>query len=63
MEEVGEQVSLLFNIDSEIDKRAGIAEAFRLEGIKQDLKISEKGTYKITANESDGTLDIEFLQS
>ncbi len=62
MEEEGENVSLIFNNESEIDKRAGISEAFRLEGIKHDLTISEQGTYAITPNEADGTLDIEFLQ-
>ena len=63
MEEVGEKVSIIFNDESDKDKRAGIAEAFRLEGIKHRLELSEQGTYKMKANETEDSIDIVFLQA
>ena len=63
MEEVGEKVSIIFNDDSDKDKRAGIAEAVRLEGIKHNLEVSEQGTYTMKANEAGDSFDIVFLQS
>lgn len=63
MEEVGEKVSIIFNDESEKDKRAGITEAFHLEGIKHNLEVSEQGTYKMKANEAGDSFDIVFLQA
>ena len=62
MEEVGEKVSIIFNDESEQDKRAGIAEAVRLEGIKHSLEVREQGTYTMKANEAGDSFDIVFLQ-
>lgn len=63
MEETGEKVSLFFNDESDTDKRPGIAEAIQQEGKKQQLEITQAGTYKMKANESDGTIAIEFVDS
>ncbi len=63
MEEVGDKVSIIFNDESEQDKRAVIAEAVRLEGIKHNLDVSEQGTYTMKANETGDSFDIVFLQS
>lgn len=63
MEDVGEKVSLFFNDESDIDKRAGIAEAIQQEGKKEMLEITQAGTYQMTANESDGTIDIKFVEA
>jgi hypothetical protein len=62
MEEVGKKVSLFFNDESDTDKRDGIADVFIQEGQKQMLEITQAGTYKMKANETDGTLDIEFAE-
>ena len=62
MEEKGENVSLLFNTDSDIDKRKEIAELFNTEGEAHNLIISCAGTYRMTSNETDGTLNLEFLE-
>jgi hypothetical protein len=63
MEEEGKDVSLFFNEESDTDKRDGITAAFKEEGAKQMLEITNRGTYQINANEADGTLDIRFLET
>lgn len=60
MEERGENVSLLFNSNSDVDKREEISEVFIKEGSKHNLIISCPGTYTMTANEGDGTINLEF---
>ncbi len=60
MEEKGEQVSLVFNIESEIDKRNDITERFIIEGKVHNLIISCAGTYQMIPNDADGTLTLEF---
>jgi len=61
MEERGEEVSLFFNVDSEVDKRDGIAELFSTVGKTHSLVISCSGTYRMTPNEEDGTISLEFF--
>lgn len=60
MEDKGEEVSLLFNIDSDPDKRHEITELIASEGKKHHLVISSPGTYRISANETDDTINLEF---
>ncbi len=60
MEEKGEEVSLLFNTESDVDKRDEIAELFKTEGKAHKLVISKAGTYQMKPNEADGTINIEF---
>lgn len=62
MEEKGEEVSLFFNTDSEPEKRAGIADALHGAGNHYRLAISPRGTYRLTANEEDNSLDLEFRE-
>ena len=52
MEERGENVSVLFNVDS--------SPAIHEAGKAVNLKFSPSGTYQIIANEDNGTLDIHF---
>jgi len=60
MEDRGEEVSLLFNMDSDPGKRQELTELLAIEGQKHHLVISSPGTYRITANEADGTINLEF---
>jgi hypothetical protein len=62
MEEKGEEVSLLFNTDSDADKRDTIAERFTTEGKAYNLVISRAGTYQMTPNAADGTITLTFQQ-
>lgn len=62
MEEKGENVSLLFNTESDVDKRDEIAALLKTEGKTHNLVISCSGTYQITPNETDGTINLEFLE-
>lgn len=60
MEEQGDEVGLLFNTDSDVDKRDEIAALFITEGKAHNLFISCPGTYQMTSNEADGTIELEF---
>ncbi len=60
MEQKGEEVSLLFNTESDVDKRQEIAEMFKTEGKAHKLNIANTGTYQMTPNESDGTINLAF---
>ncbi len=62
MEEQGEEVSLFFNSESDVDKRVEIAELFKTEGQAHQLVISSPGTYQMTPNEADGTIHLEFQE-
>jgi len=62
MEEKGEEVSLLFNTESDVDKRDEIAELIKTVGKTHNLTISCSGTYQMTPNEVDGTINLEFLE-
>lgn len=60
MEAKGEEVSLLFNTESDIDKRKEIEEQLSLAGKEHNLVITCKGTYQMTAGEADGTINLVF---
>lgn len=62
MEEKGEKVSLVFNTESEPDQRATIAEALISEGQHHRLAITRLGTYRLTPNEEDKSLSLEFIE-
>lgn len=62
MEEKGEEVSLFFNTESDVDKRDEIAERIKTEGKAHNLTISCSGTYQMTPNEVDGTINLEFRE-
>jgi len=62
MEEQGEEVSLFFNAESDVNKRDEIAELFKTEGKAHKLVISSPGTYQMTPNEADGTIDLKFQE-
>lgn len=61
MEEKGEKVSLFFNSESEVGKRATIAEEIITAGREYKLNIACPGTYTMRTNEQDGTISIGFL--
>lgn len=60
MEEKGEEVSLFFNTDSNKEKRIEISEILTTKGSSLGLDISSKGTYTMTQNEENATIDISF---
>ena len=60
MEAKGEEVSLLFNTESDVDKREEIEELLKSAGNAHKLVISCSGTYQMTAGEADGTINLEF---
>jgi len=62
MEEKGEEVSLLFNSESDMDKREAIAAQFTTEGKAHNLIVSFPGTYKMVPNEADGTIALAFQE-
>jgi hypothetical protein len=63
MEAQGEDVSLFFNTDSEVEKRDEVGKMLRNTGKKQSLNISSSGTFQMTADEHDGTITLEFQDS
>ena len=62
MEEKGKKVSLLFNTESDVDKRDEIEEQLKIAGKAHNLIISCSGTYHMTPNEADGTINLEFQE-
>ena len=62
MEEKGEEVSLLFNTESDVEKRDEIINRFITEGKAHNLVISPAGTYQMTPNETDGTITLLFQE-
>lgn len=60
MEAKGEEVSLLFNTESDVNKRKEIEEQLKTAGKEHNLIISCSGTYQMTAGEADGTINLEF---
>lgn len=62
MEERGENVSLIFNSESDVDKRGEIAELLKSSGEAQKLLIVPAGTYTMVPNETDGTINLEFQE-
>lgn len=62
MEEIAEDVSLLFNTESEQQKRDEIAQIFQQEGRAAGLNIVVAGTYQMKANKEKSTIDIAFQE-
>ena len=60
MEEIGEEVSLFFNSESTVEKRAEMAEALINAGKLYHLTITRRGIYRLTPNTTDNTLSLEF---
>jgi hypothetical protein len=60
MEEQGEDVSVIFNTDSELERRGEISKALAEAGKGYGLKIVRNGTYVLTADEENSNLKIEF---
>ena len=63
MEEKGEDVGLFFNCESEADQRPGIAATLISAGSHYRLNIRQQGTYRLTANETNSSLSLEFLEN
>ncbi len=63
MEEKGEKVSLFFNTESESEKRAGIAKALTSAGNHHRLAITRLGAYRMTPNEEDKSISLEFMEN
>lgn len=62
MEKKGEEISLLFNTESDIEKRVEIEELLQNSGKTHKLIISCTGTYTMIPNEADGTIHLEFQE-
>ena len=60
MEEIGENVSLYFNTESDESARAEITEKLIEAGKAQELKISPQGTYSIVEGNSDDSFQLAF---
>jgi hypothetical protein len=60
MEAKGEEVSLIFNTQSDFDRREEIEDLLKKACKTHDLVISCSGTYQMTTNATDGTINIEF---
>lgn len=60
MGEKGEDVKVVFNVDCDTDKREEIGTTLSVAGRTFGLKITPQGTYTLTPNEEEGTLNIEF---
>lgn len=62
MGEKGEEVSLVFNVDCEMDSRQSIEQTLAAAGKQVGLDITPSGTYKVTPNPDDDTLNLEFFK-
>ena len=62
MGDKGEEVTLVFNVDCDTDKREEIANTITPPGLQLGLQITQKGSYSLTPNEQDNTISIEFNQ-
>ncbi len=62
MEKKGKDISLLFNSESDINKRGEIAELLESSGETHNLIIAPAGTYTMVPNEMDGTINLEFQE-
>ena len=62
MEERGEAVSILFNAESEPDKRPGIAEAIATAGGTANLAFTRQGTYVMIPTTDESSFSIEFRE-
>ncbi|BHH86142.1 hypothetical protein [Desulforhopalus sp. 52FAK] len=62
MGEKGEDVSLVFNTDCETGTRDSIEQVLTAAGRNVGLHFTPQGTYKLTPNDENETIDIEFIQ-
>lgn len=60
MGDKGKDVKVIFNVDCEVEKREEIGRQLSIAGKEFGLQIVSQGTYTITPNEENSTLDIEF---
>jgi hypothetical protein len=57
----GADVSLVFNVDCTPDMKIKIEQALVAAGQESGLNIKAEGSYRLTPNPENDTLDIEFL--
>ena len=60
MEDKGEEVNLVFNAECDPVKGEEIPRALSAGDLEIVLQITPKGTYTLTQNEEDNTINIEF---
>lgn len=63
MGETGEEVTLVFNIDCDMESRKDIDATLGKAGQLMGLNIAASGTYRLTPNSDDDTLSLEFFQA
>ena len=63
MEEIGENVSLYFNTESDESARDEITEKLIEAGNIQELKISRQGTYSVIEGNSEDSFQLAFHKS
>lgn len=61
MEKKGKDITLVFNTDCKTDTRESITQALTVAGLEVGLHLSPQGSYKLTSNPENDTIDIEFL--
>ena len=61
MGEKGEDLFVWFNVDCVPEKSEKIMNMLLDQGKQQGLILEKKGTYRLTPNEEDETLQIEFI--
>ena len=62
MGEQGKDVTLVFNTDCNLDTRDSIDQVLSAAGLDVGLHFKAQGTYRLTPNTENDTIDIEFLQ-
>lgn len=62
MESKGSEISLLFNVDSDEDKRRAIASQLNRHGNDSKLNIAQRGLYRLVPDEKSQTIAIEFME-
>jgi len=62
METRGQDVSLFFNTEADPAQQEEIRQTLISAGKTQNLIISERGTFSLTANEDDQSLDLTFYE-
>ena len=61
MGEKGEDITLVFNADCKTETRESITQALTSTGLEVGLLLRPQGSYKLTSNTENDTIDIEFL--
>ena len=61
MEDIGEQVRLFFNVNSDLEKRDTIARKLISSAEIYDLLVMVGGTYELIPDEENETIDIRFF--